>query len=221
MMCNLPMFAVDVPGNATSQFWSAFPSIFWGLLALSFVVWFKKPIRDILTHLAWRLKSGSSIKLGPFDLGGTPIAQSHYAQPQDIEDANSSVPRNKAIESQLEETRLKYWAELRKVTVVHKLLKSNVEGQLYDILIYLIPHKEGTLACVKKVEYYFGKYWNYRVFTEKNRSTGFMIRTSAYGSFLCIARIHFTDAPDESNPHTIFRYIDFEMGAYAPPIEQG
>jgi hypothetical protein len=96
----------------------------------------------------------------------------------------------------------------RGIFLVHKLTPSKIKDQLYDILIYLIPHKEATLTCIQKVEYYFGPFWNDRIFISTDRSSGFSIATSAYGPFVCTAEIHFTDG----STTIIWRYIDFEMG---------
>ncbi len=102
----------------------------------------------------------------------------------------------------------------RRLFLVHRLAPSKQPNQLYDILIYLIPHKDATLACVQKVDYYFGHHWNNRIFTSIDRASGFAISTSAFGPFVCTAEIHFTDKEntDKKNPKMIWRYIDFEMG---------
>jgi hypothetical protein len=71
-----------------------------------------------------------------------------------------------------------------------------------------MPHKSASLAPVHRVEYYFGEYWHNRVFVASDRSTGFLVSTSAYGPFVCTAEVHFTDGAVAM----LSRYIDFEMG---------
>lgn len=79
---------------------------------------------------------------------------------------------------------------------------------LYDIQLYIIPHKDATLASVSTVEYYFGKHWGNQIFVSNDRARGFPIGTSAYGSFMCTAELTFTDGTKTM----INRYVDFEMG---------
>jgi hypothetical protein len=80
---------------------------------------------------------------------------------------------------------------------------------LYDIQLYVIPHKDATLANLSKVEYYFGRYWGNQIFTSVDRARGFPITTSAYGPFMCTANLCFSDG----ETIMINRYVDFEMGA--------
>jgi hypothetical protein len=111
--------------------------------------------------------------------------------------------------------RKSYYGPNRGIFLVHKLAPSKNPKQLYDILLYLIPHKDATLAPVQKVEYYFGRYgWKNRIFTSIDRASGFKISTSAYGPFVCTAKIYFTDSKDAM----IWRYVDFEAGALGSGI---
>jgi hypothetical protein len=112
----------------------------------------------------------------------------------------------------MESERSKFYDECHGVMLVHSLLKSPERGQLFDVLIYVVPHKGGSLEGVARVEYYLGKWWKHKVFPCENRYSGFAVRTSAYGPFLCTAKIIFS-----SGGHLIqHRYVDFEMGASAP-----
>jgi hypothetical protein len=105
------------------------------------------------------------------------------------------------------------YSEARNVMLVHRLQRSVDDGQLYDILIYLVPHQNASLAGVTKVEYFFGRHWGNKVFPCTDRSRGFPVVTSAYGPFLCVARVHFND----ESVAMLSRYIDFEMGSLTPP----
>jgi hypothetical protein len=100
--------------------------------------------------------------------------------------------------------------------LVHRLVKSVDKEQLYDIIIYLVPTKGNTLVSVSKVEYFFGKHWANKIYPSVDRSRGFPVKTSAYGPFLCTAELHFIDG---GPPVMLHRYIDFEMGAFAPVAE--
>jgi prokaryotic YEATS domain len=96
---------------------------------------------------------------------------------------------------------------------VHRLSPSKQTKQVYDVLIFLKAHKEASLLDVEKVEYYFGKHWGNKIFTSTNKWNSFAIGTSAFGTFLCTAHVHFTDGYVSKT----WRYIDFEMGTLGDP----
>lgn len=110
-----------------------------------------------------------------------------------------------------------YYNACRSVLLVHRIARSRITGQEFDILIYLIPHEDrGTLQSIQKVEYFLGPFWQSVIFTSSNRSAGFPVRLSAYGPTLCSAKLYFTDG---AAPVTLFRYLDFEMGDSAPLLK--
>jgi hypothetical protein len=77
----------------------------------------------------------------------------------------------------------------------------------YEIFIYLIRHKSTDFSDVKHADFFFGKSWNNRVFRGESDNGIIGVRTSAFGSFLCVCRVTFHDGVTiELN-----RYIDFEM----------
>ena len=91
----------------------------------------------------------------------------------------------------------------RSLFLVHKLSLSQDFVQVYDVLIYLLPSmKFGTLARVKHVDSYFGKYWGGNVFRSTGRETGFIIGTSAYGPITCTAKVMFIDKTHILSPST-------------------
>ena len=96
--------------------------------------------------------------------------------------------------------------------LVHRLYRSREAGQLYDVVIYIVPHKEASLAGISRVEYFLGWYWGNKIFPSSDRSRGFAISTAAYGPMLCTAELFFNDGTSV----ILHRYIDFEMGVYAP-----
>jgi hypothetical protein len=78
-----------------------------------------------------------------------------------------------------------------------------------DVEIYLAPSlHHGSLTGVESVDYYFGKYWESKVFRSRSRQNGFAISTSAWAPFSCTARVNFTDGQHVF----LHRLIDFEMG---------
>jgi hypothetical protein len=174
-------------------------------IVLTLLVLYGANIRRLLTALEDRLRAGGQIKIGALELEAVHVPQSG---PIDKDKRVTASQDDGSRESEREA----YYKAARGVMLVHQLYKSREKGQLYDALIYLIPHKTATLAGVVRVEYFFGGFWNNQVFTSDDRAKGFPVAVSAYGPVLCTARVVFNDG----SAVTLYRYIDFEMGAYAP-----
>jgi hypothetical protein len=83
-----------------------------------------------------------------------------------------------------------------------------LEGQRYDVFIYLLQHGGGSVSNVKKAEFFFGNNWGNKIFEGSREGDVIGVRTSAYGSFLCTCLVTFKDGYQAS----LYRYIDFEMG---------
>jgi hypothetical protein len=200
-----PILATDAPANA----WSVFTTLLWfGLLALGFCL-FREQITDILTHLARRLRSGAAVKLGTIELGALRTADKPL-------DSRISTPQDSEVSAARQTERDGLYKSARGVMLVHQLYRSNEAGQQYDILIYIIPHRNSSLIQVTHVEYFLGAHgWGNRIFRCTDRAHGFSLLTAAYGPFLCMAHVYFNDG----SFHSMSRYIDFEMGASAPFLE--
>lgn len=201
--------------------WVAVPSILWVLLAATIIYWLRSPLLELIEHLIDRVRAGAALKFGSVEVGAIRTAQDVVPAPA----VTSSVPESgfpagvgsgllPSIAIDLASIREQYYVQSRRIMLVHRLYRSTKPNQVYDILIYLVPHPDGSLIEVVSVEYFFGRYWGNHVLTSTDRSRGFPILTAAYGSFLCQARLHFND----NIQFDVFRYIDFEMGAYAPVL---
>ena len=94
----------------------------------------------------------------------------------------------------------------RGIFIAHVIEPSTRPDQDYDVFMYLIRHQSNDLSEVRFAEFFLGKYWDNRVFpaVEKNGFIG--ISTAAYGTFLCVCKITFTDGKET----LIHKYIDFE-----------
>ena len=118
---------------------------------------------------------------------------------------------------------IKEWTDIRvgvyrdhkNVFLAHTIRPSLKRGQLYDIAIYLIPHRSNDpkhrrtdLSDIIEAEFFLGAYFDNKVFRIKNRGGTIGITTSAYGPFLCSCRVSFA----EGERLILNRYIDFEMG---------
>lgn len=180
------------------------PPLAW-LLFVSALVWYlRSSIRALAAGLAWRVKSGAQMRFGSLELGPA------YVSPRgEVKGGKSEVVEEREDRDRARyEERGSYYLPNRDIFLVHRLAPSAEAGQLYDIEMYLVPHKDATLACVQKVEYYFGPHWGDKIFAVRDRASGFRITTSAYGPFVCTAELHFTDGKKAM----IWRYVDFEMG---------
>jgi Domain of unknown function (DUF4062) len=90
--------------------------------------------------------------------------------------------------------------------LTHVIQSSTKPGQTFDVLIYLIRHKSEDLSDVKVAEFFLGPYWEDKVFPAVAQNGFIGISTSAYGTFLCVCRVTFTDG----RHIYLNRYIDFE-----------
>jgi hypothetical protein len=204
--------------------WTALPSILWvGLLVVVLFLLYK-PLSELISQFILRVRAGAPMKIGYVEFGAIQTEQHHAptivssssSAPESEYDAEGADPANAMTPAawELNHARENFYDETRRVMLVHRLFRSTKPGQVYDVLIYLVPRDNVTLVAVTGVEYFFGRYWGNKVFESYDRSRGFPILTSAYGTFLCCARVSFNDGYKQ----LLFRYIDFEMGAYAPVL---
>jgi hypothetical protein len=203
---------VKLESIAEQPFWGAVPTLLWILFLWSVLFAFRAPIRALLATLETRLRLGAPIKLGSVELGAA-IAMPGRLGALKEEKQRGIRPDEDGRRIQ---ERQRYYTDTRRVMLVHRLFRSTEEGQLYDILIYLVPSYKGYLTGVVKVEYFFGGYgWENQIFPSADRSRGFPVLTAAYGPFLCTAEVFFSDGYSVM----LHRYIDFEMGDYAIALQ--
>jgi hypothetical protein len=208
MMATHEPLNIDVTHSESllHEAFAAAPTILIFALVLLFLGLFWEQIRSILVSLAWRIKVGAPIKIGAVEVGAVHAIRADKVTPAE---QGAGVERDNGTRDR---ERRGIYATSKGVMLVHTLFRSAEPGQLFDLYIYVVPHKAYSLASVTKVEYYLGPKWGHKVFPSSERFNGFAIFTSAYGPFLCTAEITYTGG----EKHTISRYIDFEMGANAP-----
>jgi len=199
------IFAADTPANI----WSAIPTFLWVGVILATLMLFRTQLSDILAHVTRRLRSGAAVKLWTVELGALRTTDRPL-------DSRITKPEDSTASAARETERKGIYGAARNVMLVHQLYRSEEVGQHYDILIYVIPHGRASLLQVTHVEYFLGGYgWGNRIFKSSDRAHGFSLLTAAYGPFLCTAHVYFNDGSFS----LVSRYIDFEMGAYAPFLE--
>jgi hypothetical protein len=55
--------------GSTSAVWAALPSLLWFALAVVLLGVLRKELRQILSEIAWRLRSGAALKKASLELG--------------------------------------------------------------------------------------------------------------------------------------------------------
>jgi len=195
------------PTNELSSFWPVLPSLLWFALAVVLLIVFGRKLGQLLTEFMWRLRSGAAIKIASVELGPIVVASG-----QEVSQREKEIGVRQDKGKTRENERRAYRAQSRDIMLVHRLYRSREVGQLYDLIVYIVPHKQASLAGVSRVEYFLGSYWGNKVFPSLDRSRGFAIATAAYGPLLCTAEVFFNDGTSVM----LHRYLDFEMGASAP-----
>lgn len=104
--------------------------------------------------------------------------------------------------------RIHVYQRNRGLFLIHRWLPSATPGQVADIQIELHQHGEGPLTrgTVREVQYHLGPRFTNKTIRKRNRKENFRLEVSAYGPFLCLARVLFTGG---SPPLDLGRYIDF------------
>jgi hypothetical protein len=104
------------------------------------------------------------------------------------------------------------YEKCRYTFLAHTIKRSKMEGQKFDISIYLLRHKLHDLDYyilddVDQTEFFLGSSWGDRVFHVQNEGGLIGISISAYGPLLCTCKVTFKDGQQI----LLNRYIDFEM----------
>ena len=167
----MPTAAISATDAASAAgVWSALPSILWVLLEFIALILFRAQIREMFQNLSWRLRTGAALKLFSLELG-----QSYVSPSIDTGKGETALEHHTDADEERWRQREQYYKPNRNIHLVHRLAPSREPGMLYDIQLYLVPHRDATLSNVSKVEYYFGRHWGSQVFTSLDRGRGFPI----------------------------------------------
>jgi hypothetical protein len=190
------------------SFIESLPSLLFATLAIGATLYFSEELKRLLWSVVLRLKSGSAVKFGPIELAALTSIPAAIPEGVGVPSSWRGLKKDNGDLMKLWES---YPAYSNNVMLVHKVFPSSEPDQEYDVLLYLVERREGALLGVSWVEYYFGPYWSNYIYPSHDRFRGFPIKVSAYDRFICIARLHFTHTEQTA---IVFRYVDFEMGAY-------
>ncbi|MBY5867380.1 pYEATS domain-containing protein [Rhizobium leguminosarum] len=200
--------------SAVTELLKALAEFSWPAAVALILWWFHAPLRGILDALKAQIWRGASVKYGEIEL--------HGIQLDNFPLAAGSVYEKVGADDQLLSARHEVYRLQKNVFLVHRAVKTQEVHKgtgkaSYDISVYLIAHKSyGALNDVQRVEYYFGKYFDRKTYSNgakyivKNSKNGFAVRTTAYGPTLCEARLYFHDGSSAM----VNRYLDFEGSGY-------
>ncbi|MCL2138443.1 MAG: hypothetical protein FWH41_10550 [Treponema sp.] len=159
---------------------------------------YRSSIKDLIKDFSERIKKGSSLKVGPFEIGGDLTSlQSADIMLNNIKESTNGDEREK--------NRIKIYKINKGLFLTHILVPSKKFGY-YDIYIYLIEHKSKNYSEIKYAEFFFGHVWNNKIFRIKNENKLIGIIASANFPFLCTCHVIFKDGTGID----LYRYIDFE-----------
>lgn len=159
---------------------------------------FRSHLDSVFSAIYSRIKTGSSFKAGPIEIG------------EDLKSLEKIAPSSATAppqDSWIKERETIY-KDNQGLFLAHIIEPSQKNGQLFDIFIFLVRHKSEVWNDVESAEFFLGHYWGNQVFRETKKNGLIGIRTSAYGPFLCTCRIKMKDGKEIR----LNRYIDFEMG---------
>lgn len=198
--------------KTTEAFIAILPNLLWFTLILILILILHKELNKLIKAISTRVKGGSSIKIAALEIGPSSglIAGGRF---KTNESERSFAPEK---DGKRANHRDQLYTDCKGAMLVHKIQHSSEDGQLYDLLVYVIPHKGWSLAGVVSVEYFFGTYWDNKIFLSSDRARGFPVVTSAYGPFLCTAKLNFND----DTSALVSRYVDFEMGGCSPSVAE-
>src|SRR5258706_2494449 len=119
--------------------WNSLPTFVWaGLLLLTFAL-FRTEVRTLLQLLGRRVRMGAGLKLGGFELGQA------YVEPGEGVAKGGAVREVRPDQDERRhKQREQYYQPNRQLMLVHRIAPSEKPRQLYDILIYLVPHPKST-----------------------------------------------------------------------------
>jgi hypothetical protein len=143
--------------EAIAKVLTACAPFIWPLVFLVVIFRYHKQIMNIYFLCCQQISAGAALKFGTIEIHGADLTK-----PEDREGAN--YRREPAGESFLAD-RDSVYKYSKNLMLVHRIrprgeMHEIVKLPVYDIWVYLIPHKNlGKINDVKAVEYYLGKYF--------------------------------------------------------------
>lgn len=195
--------ATSTNPNWDAGIYDMVPEVLMLLFVIAMALWARKPLKIIFESIAIRIRRGAAVQFGQFKLDEFRVSN---VTPTAVGEIRSFVDENR------ERNRSRIYEKTNGTFLAVRLLPSEEKKQIYDCLIYVVRHK-GKISQISRVEYYLGHAWGHQVFTSRAFDKRFMIVVSAYGPFLCLARVFFKDGQEIET----WRYVDFNTGILPVP----
>lgn len=151
------------------------------------------------------------------------IEQKEYRgfRPENTPEASAkidSTPVDRTSWEDVEGIHEKSYIESHGYFLVHTWRPSREPNQVADIVLKIHRHflAPEDAPDIREVEYYCGPYFfDNEVVKKRNKSKEFRLEVSAWGAFMCFARIHF-----QSNEEpVILKHLVYFPGCRSEPIE--
>ncbi|GAA0695777.1 hypothetical protein GCM10010193_58060 [Kitasatospora atroaurantiaca] len=197
----------------------------WVLLIVGVMVAFRKQLTVVAHEIARRLQKGGGFEFGVGVLSvklaelrdELPHYQSEMAReaaPVPVPEVNHNIeglpdPESPGASAVWEQYRLQLNEKSRGIQLAHVISPSKVPRQRFDVFVYLVTSRTGSLDEVERAQFFLGRRWGNRVFDVLNEGGRIGFSTAAYGSPLCACRVVFKDGSDV----VLSRFLDFEMAS--------
>lgn len=196
-----------------------FETVLWVGVTLLVLFSLKPQIASLATILVERIRSGDKVTFSYLSLEkqkqleGLPIVGTSAEEEPILE--NKEITQTEQLVElptsnvEWKNFRNSHYHKSHNIMLVHVISPSKKKKQDFDIFIYLKSHNGSYIRDVLKADFFFGKSWGNKVFTETPTGDLVGIKTAAYGPFLCICRVYMKSGES----FMLSRYIDFEMGS--------
>ena len=196
-----------------TNYWDVLTALAWPLAIAGLFVYYRSNLTQLIDAFTAKFEHAADIKIGNIELKGARLDPSSGAPDVSIDGNDYSkitaTPADRAARDD-------QYNRTRSLMLVHRIRPSEKKGQAFDISIFLVrktskDNKTARFNDVDYVEYYLGRWFgdkpNGSRYVVRTSENGFAMTTSAFGSPLCIAKIHFHDGEVVET----YRYLDFEM----------
>ncbi len=173
---------------------------------IALALFLRHELKIIVDSLVSRISKGSELSFGAFKFGELPAERSQLSS---SEAEKPTLVGDVVDIPDWTESRENIYDTTKGFYLYHNVRKSQKIGHKYLVSIFVDQHdrkKFHDKENIKSVQFFFGKYWQNRIFTGVVIGNNIGIEINAYGTFMATARIELS-----SNEVLILhRYIDFE-----------
>jgi hypothetical protein len=178
----------------------------WLIIVFVFLV-FRKRIVALLDSLTKRVSDGAELSFGGITVGNLPIERTQLSAEQvklvsDLKTVD--------VDNNWTNERERIYDKKRKLYLYHILEPTSETGNKYNVTILIgnqmrVGDQKSWIQEIVSTEFFFGKFWGNEIFDGRKIEGTYGVTISAYGNFLAICRVTFSDSS-----HIILdRFVDF------------